>query len=64
MLEFRSQHIPSVLNNVDEDVMAPNPAVTGSSSGGRRGSGGDGDSVALPAASDGESSAVGLSVAV
>jgi hypothetical protein len=44
--------------------MAPNPAVIGSSSGGRRGSGGDGDSVALPAASDGESSAVGLSVAV
>jgi hypothetical protein len=30
--------------------MAPDPAVTGSSGGGARGSGGDGESVGLPAA--------------
>jgi hypothetical protein len=30
--------------------MAPDPAVTGSSGGGARGSGGDGESVRLPAA--------------
>jgi hypothetical protein len=61
MLGLRSQHIPSVLNNIDEDAMAPDPAVTGSSGGGARGSGGDGESAGLPAASDSESSAVGLS---
>jgi hypothetical protein len=44
--------------------MAPDPAVTGSSGGGVRGSGGDGESVGLPAAGDGESSVVSLPVAV
>jgi hypothetical protein len=50
MLGLRSQHIPSVLDDVDEDAMAPGPIVTGSSGGGTRGSGGDGESVGLPAA--------------
>jgi hypothetical protein len=44
--------------------MVSDPAVTGSSDGGTRGSGGDGESVGFPAVRDGESSAVGLFVAV
>jgi hypothetical protein len=39
-----------VLDDIDEDAMAPDPAVTGSSGGGARGSGGDGESVGLPVA--------------
>jgi hypothetical protein len=50
MLGLKSQHIPSVLDDVIEDAMAPDPAVTGSSGGGARGSGGDGESVRLPTA--------------
>jgi hypothetical protein len=46
MLGLRSQHIPSVLDDIDEDAMAPDPAVTGSSGGGARSRGGDGEAVA------------------
>jgi hypothetical protein len=50
MLGLRSQHIPLALDDVDEDVMALDLAVTGSSGGGARGSDSDGESVGLPAA--------------
>jgi hypothetical protein len=45
MLGLRSQHIPSVLDDVDKDAMAPDPAITGSSGGGARSKGGGGEVV-------------------
>jgi hypothetical protein len=45
MLGLRSQHIHSVLNDVDEYAMASDPAVTESSGGGARSKGGDGEVV-------------------
>jgi hypothetical protein len=50
MVGLRSQHIPSILDDVDEDAVAPDPAVTESSGGGARGSGGDGESMGLSSA--------------
>jgi hypothetical protein len=46
MLELRSQHISSVLDDINEDVMAPDPVVIGSFDGGARSTGGDGETVA------------------
>jgi hypothetical protein len=45
MLVLRSQLIPSVLDDIDEDAMASDPAVTESSGGGVRSRGGGGEVV-------------------
>jgi hypothetical protein len=45
MLGLRSQYIPSVLDDVDEDAMASDPVITGSSGGGTRSKGGSGEVV-------------------
>jgi hypothetical protein len=45
MLGLRFQHIPSVLDDVDEDVMVPDPTVTRSSAGDARSRGGGGEVV-------------------
>jgi hypothetical protein len=45
MLGLRSQHIPSVLVDVNEDAMTPDPGVTESSGGGTRSKGGSGEVV-------------------
>jgi hypothetical protein len=45
MLGLISQHIPSVLDDIDEDAMARDLAVTESSGGGARSRGGDGKTV-------------------
>jgi hypothetical protein len=47
MLELRFQHIPSILDDVDKDAMAPDPAVAGSSGGGVRSRGGGGEVVSF-----------------
>jgi hypothetical protein len=47
MIGLRFQHIHSVLDDVDENAMTPDPAVAGSSGGGAR-SRGDGGEVVGP----------------
>jgi hypothetical protein len=45
MIGLRFQHIPSVLDDVDGDVIVPDPTVTGSSVGDARSRGGGGEVV-------------------